>query len=606
MTRALPALRALGLIAVAAAIADPGCHQPPRGRIAVATAGEWPTAMRQQAVRQLASAAPWADVVDEASPTTTGDAERVSARVVTGEPAAVIQALRSRPAALALRADTPSLTIASIGVPARVVTGMRADVAVTIGGVPSSGGLIRVVLRDAASGLEQGRITVPARATVRSEQLVVVPWLATRVGQARLRVDAAFEPGPSADGAGSAGGDDSAPNQAGSTRSAPPADVILDVRPAAAIVTVFEARPTWGARFARLALSGVEGVRLRSEVRVSPGVAVRTGPADSNGQPPGDDGSAEAEVILVGGLESLSAGDVSRLDRDVTDRGRAVVLLVDEAPAAGAWRRLWPDAIGPLRQSARLQTGLVAGHRWTMREWLTPVVSTGAAPLAYFDSGSLPFVVGRARGAGRIVVVTALDAWRWRAEEGTAYAAGWRALVQRLAADVPAPVTITAWATGTGRSRSIQADVSVRPDVGGRAGLTVAAELAGAPAVSVPLVRVEPGRWRGAVRAPSAGTSRLIVEARADAAVVGGTSAVVDVSPLAPAATWEDVRRHQSARGTLAAESGGLAAALDRLRVTMPTDQTRRWYVTRTWWFAGVALSLLGTEWILRRLYGER
>ena len=65
-------------------------------------------------------------------------------------------------------------------------------------------------------------------------------------------------------------------------------------------------------------------------------------------------------------------------------------------------------------------------------------------PLAYLDSETAPFVVGRAHGAGRILLVTALDAWRWRSESGVAFDAGWRALVQRLAVDVPPPVAVTA------------------------------------------------------------------------------------------------------------------------------------------------------------------
>jgi hypothetical protein len=278
---------------------------------------------------------------------------------------------------------------------------------------------------------------------------------------------------------------------------------------------------------------------------------------------------------------------------------------VDEPPGPGAWRRLWPESTGVVRQAARLRTGLVAGHPWKMREWLTPPVSTGAASLAYLDSESAPFVVGRARGAGRIVLVTALDAWRWRAEPDAAFAAGWRALVQRLAADVPAPLTATVWSTGSGRQRWLHVDAIVRPDVAARRGLTVVGNVEGESPVAVPLVRVDSGRWRGASRVDTTRT-RLVAEARAGSLAVGRASAVVDASPLSPAVSWEDVHRHQTERGALATDPAGLSDSLARVRSARTSAEGKRWYATQTWWFAGLALSLLGTEWILRRLHGER
>ena len=81
----------------------------------------------------------------------------------------------------------------------------------------------------------------------------------------------------------------------------------------------------------------------------------------------------------------------------------------------------------------------VGGHAWKSREWLAVPLSTQVRPLAYSDTGS-PVIAGRGMGAGRVVLVAALDAWRWRAEEGVAWASGWQSLVRRLAADVPPPV----------------------------------------------------------------------------------------------------------------------------------------------------------------------
>ena len=227
-------------------------------------------------------------------------------------------------------------------------------------------------------------------------------------------------------------------------------------------------------------------------------------------------------------------------------------------------------------------------------------------PLAYVDSESTPFVVGRALGAGRVVLVTALDAWRWRTDEGVAFAEGWRALVQRLASDVPPPVATIAWVTGRGRARTLHVDVAVRPDVETSGRVAVTANVDAGGRYSVPLAPVGTGRWRGATRLQTADAPQLLVEARAAAQVVGQDRAVVERRTAAPAASWEDVERHQAERGALAAEPRTLADRLAGLRAGLAPPPAHRWYVTRTWWFAALVLAMLGVEWILRRRQGNR
>ena len=99
---------------------------------------------------------------------------------------------------------------------------------------------------------------------------------------------------------------------------------------------------------------------------------------------------------------------------------------------------------------------------------------------------------------------------------------------------------------------------------------------------------------------------RATVTAASGDTVVAEVPAVVDVSPHVPVAVWEDVVRRQSERGAVAVQQAQLAQALDAQRARVRSDETHRWYVTRTWRFAALALSLLGTEWILRRQQGER
>jgi len=572
-------LRGLGLLAVVAALFDPGCARPRRPALEVGFAGNVGDEAATREIARIAAEAPWATVLDARRPQAHGEESSEPIRVVVGDAAPVLAALDERPAALAWQATAPALVIAAVHAPARVVSGSRADVVVHVGDLPATASAVRVVITDAVSGQEQGRGELTVAANTRVVALTA-PWLATRVGEQRLRIVA------------STPGDES-------VRPSAPADVTVQVHDAAVRVDVLEARPTWAARFARLALSAVAGVELHTEVRVAPGIATRTASTGSGpASPPRD-----AEVVLVGGVDALTATDVTRLEAGVRDRGQAVVLLMDEPPGAGPWRRLWPDFSASVRSVPTPTLGRIGGHAWKIREWLDVRVSTGGTPLAFLQSSSTPIVVGRALGTGRVVVVAALDAWRWRADADTAFAAGWRALVQRLGADVPPPLDTTAWASGRGRGRTVHVDVTARPDM----------VRANAPGVTarigsrmLPLRRVGAARWRGAVRVGQAATGPVLVDARADDAGAWQARTVVDTRPLALVAAWDDVTRHQEARGLLAAGRESRSVAMRRLHESLTPSDEERWFVTRTWWFAGLALCALGAEWILRRLAGAR
>lgn len=579
MTTPLAALRLVAVLGVVAALLDPGCPRPRRPILDVRFVGDLAEDERQRELQRLAEAAPWAEVSDErrAAPV---PARAGVAAVVAGDAAPVLEALRARPAMLAWQVASPALTVTAVRAPARIVAGTRTDLRVTLGGVPTGPGQVRVEVGDAGTGLVQARVDVPIPdAAPRSATLVSIPWLATRPGQQTLRVRATYE---------------------GRTlvRPAPPGDVVVDVRPADVVVEVLEARPTWATRFARLALTDVAGIRLRSEVRVAPGLAVRTTPMDS----PARDEDADAAVLMVGGLEALTSADVTRLERAVRDRGRAVVLLMDEMPGGGPWRRLWPGGVGAVRTASTPVTGRVAGHVWRTREWVSAPVSTGVVPLAYLDSNT-PIVLGRALGAGRVVLVTALDAWRWRAEPEGAFAAGWRALVQRLGVDVPPPVAATAWVAGTGRDRRLQVEAVVRPDLIAAPSAVIDAEV-GPPGRPVALWEVETGRWRGAVRVQDTAAATVQVALRSGGQVVAQDRVVVDVSAPRLVGSWEDVARHQARHGALTTD--GRDSTLARLRAALESSASDRWYVTRTWWWAGLLVTGLGVEWLLRRLRGAR
>ncbi len=574
------ALRAAAVVAVTGAVFDPGCAWPRPPIVEVAFAGDVPAPARAGVLARVAAAAPWSRVVDAAAPRDAAVVTHADARVIAGEPACVLDALQRRHADLAWQWMPPALAISHVSAPARVVAGVRTEIAVGVTGLPAGTGLVEVSVTEAASGREEARAQASYTAAAQTGTVhVAVPWLATSVGPTRLRVRAALEPG-------------------GTVRPSPPADVGVDVRPARVAVSVLEARPTWAGRFARLALADQEGIDVHTEVRATPGVTVRTAPArtDTGGDP---------QVILVSGVEALSASDVARLESGVRQQGQAVVLLLDETPGPGPWRRLWPDDVGTLRTTPTPVTGHVAGHVWKMREWLSASVSTAVTPLAFMESGTPAFMLGRALGAGRIVLVTSLDAWRWRGDADAAFASGWRALVRRLGADVPPAVDVTAWVSGRGRRRVVHLDVSLRPDLAGSGDTTVGARWdSGGPKIDLQQVAV--GRWRGAVRASAAPDGTLVVQAGTGGRTLAEERAVIDLRRTALAATWDDVAGHQVRRGALSTGDEPLPAVMARLQQALAPITPERWYVTRTWWFAGAVLAALGAEWILRRLAGGR
>ena len=69
------ALRALGLLAVAAGILDPGCAESRRPRVEVAMVGDLPASVRARTLTQVAEAAPWASVTEASA----GETPRVRA-----------------------------------------------------------------------------------------------------------------------------------------------------------------------------------------------------------------------------------------------------------------------------------------------------------------------------------------------------------------------------------------------------------------------------------------------------------------------------------------------------------------------------------------------
>jgi hypothetical protein len=252
--------------------------------------------------------------------------------------------------------------------------------------------------------------------------------------------------------------------------------------------------------------------------------------------------------------------------------------------------------------SAPTRVGLGA-HAWRTREWLAPsLASTDAQALAYLDaSPAAPGVFGRPLGAGRVVLITALDAWRWRLGEDVSFDEGWQTLVLSLVADARLGAAPVAWRVPGHMGDEVH--LALPEAAGEREHATAGSRVlrlddaaSGGTAFAVD----ETAAFRAAVAVPrTAAIVRGVVETvdsdeATPPSVVWGPAATVPV-------TWDDVRRTLAADDVPLVEVDALPAALGGLPTSTVADG-QRWFVTRQWWFAALIVVGLGLEWWWRRL----
>ena len=175
-------------------------------------------------------------------------------------------------------------------------------------------------------------------------------------------------------------------------------------------VLVFDARSSWSSTFVRRALEDDSRFVVEHRARLAPALAAGT----ANGRL--DTRALDAaSVLIVGGPDALTASEVDLIERFVRVRGGTAVLLPERVPSgsaarlfAGKWsERLTsePQAIGPLR----------------------------ATEILHQEGVEQPVVIAPT-GSGRIVIATAIDAWRYRDDDGGSFDRFWRSVVAEGAA----------------------------------------------------------------------------------------------------------------------------------------------------------------------------
>ena len=230
-------------------------------------------------------------------------------------------------------------------------------------------------------------------------------------------------------------------------------DAVVDVRRNPFRVEMYEPRPSWATTFVRRALEAdarfeVAGVSISSR-----GISVRTG----EGAPLSDPRLDAADVVVVGGLDRLSAEDVRSLDRFMRERGGAVALVPDARVNAGPVLNLLPNDMTErlLERPAKLLMAPGAAPLEASELLLLGQVPPGSVPaealagaglpaeaLAKAGSDGSPVIVTMPRGSGRLLVSGAMDAWRFRAADNGAFDRFWQATLAGLALAAPSPIEI--------------------------------------------------------------------------------------------------------------------------------------------------------------------
>ena len=391
------------------------------------------------------------------------------------------------------------------------------------------------------------------------------------------------------------------------------ADAVVDLRLRPYRVEVYEPRPSWATTFVRRALESDARFEVASVSASSRGIFVRTG----DGAPLSDPRLDAADVVVVGGLDHLSAADVRWLDRFMRERGGAVALVPDMQVNAGPVRD-WlsmdtteqllerPAKLSMASGAAPLEASelLLLGDLPSGGSLVAAAASAGLPAEATAKAGSdgSPVIVSMPRGSGRLLVSGAMDAWRFRAANHDAFDRFWQSTLAGLALAAPAPIEISV--TPPLLRPLEKGEVTIR--VRSRAHAAIAASIDGEEAIRL---RPEPeaGLFKGQFTARATpGRSTIDVHLADSARASASRTALVR----------SEARRigAEPALSMLASSHRGIDVAPDRIEelerfvrgaVTSPNADAVRRPMRSTWWIVPLA-ACLSAEWSIRRRRGLR
>ena len=548
------------------AVVDPAVPASTRALPRVAVIREDGSAAGERAVRALEQALEGVAVLDP------GAASGADAYVLIadGYPVARPPLPTGAPVhVLAPPVQAAPVTIRAVTAPARAV--LRLPLAVNVDVARHDDRPERTRLRVVERGAVLAVADVSWRAGQRQAR-ISLRFVPSRTGPVRLRVIA----------------------DAGAPPSHAAADVLIDVRDVRFDVRVTGPRASWALAFAAAALREDDRLIVSSRFGTRPGSAVSVGP-------PPSDAAREPDVEVHGISEESTAADIARIQRSA-ERGAGVILVPDRGLPVAVRRlagiREIEERVLPAPTAA--SNGVRAGE-WLLANSGNPAASTLST--VRIGNRDYPLAIDVPLGAGRIVLVTALDAWRYRADP--AFSRFWRATVVELAArqfEAASPLRISPGVVRPGGRVTVTYEAAV-PAKADRIPITLRAH--GSRALGHTLVRTGGGSFTGRINAP---TGEGVYEASVAAADgVRESRGYVAVARDAATAAPDDERALRALaaahRGAFATDAERLADALRETVARRVRGSTRpmRWPV----WPAIVAL-LLGTDWWTRRRNGLR
>jgi len=461
-------------------------------------------------------------------------------------------------------------------VPFEALSRVTVEVALPSGAI-SNAARVRFTLFADNVPVDVQDVAVTAGATTAMADLMLVP---SREGLARIRVTARIDDGPESF-----------------------ADAATEVVRSTRRVLSYEARPSWAATFVRRALE--EDPRFEVVVRslTSRGVAADAGTPPATLDRPEE--LSGFDVVLVSSPDALGDRAAQALETYLRDREGSVVLLPD-AMGAPLLSRLtgvpaWSEERRPELEPVESLAGV-----WTASEFVWPAGwPAGAEAL----TNCLP-PMGAARrcavwrtplGGGRVIVSSAIDGWRTRTADRSAFAAFWRSLIGDEAAVTPRPVEVALRERLVAPGGLVSATVQVLAAIDAPQAEWQSTEGAVTP------VRLWPDgsrRYRAEFRAPMVpGRYRLVV--------AGGVSEFLVVEPGAVQRALPGDHTLLTAFATsrggdaipiadVATLASRIVAAVSSAPVDAPTRPMRS-----PWWIVPFA-GLLAVEWWSRRRRGAR
>ena len=373
-------------------------------------------------------------------------------------------------------------------------------------------------------------------------------------------------------------------------------------------VVVVEPRPSWESTFVRRALERDARFEVGSVSYPTRGVSVTAGEAGALQSAAIDRTSA----VIVGGLDRLTAADAHALERYMRERHGTVVLLPDsrsDVRIAGQWLAIPAATERLLEKAVKLPSGAPLPSI-AAAEMLTFDRSAGMRVLARATAAGEPVITLTPYGGGRLLVSGALDAWRYRGDDNSAFDRFWQAAIGGAALASPPAIDVDVFPSVAVPGQRIELRVRVR-----RGALGVSAD--DSLPVSATLDRATPIRlwpdavidsFHAAIEAPrQAGTRHVEVAIdQASHATASATFVVREHAAAAPS-TELPLALLADSHGGIDVTPARVAELEQQLRrdVTSPTQHVARRRMRSLWWMLPFA-GCLGGEWWIRRRRGLR